>query len=194
MAESVPPPPPTKSGGSFIAVALLMLVAAGGLIYWKMSGDKEEAPKPPPPAPVAQAPAPRIEVAIPPPPPVDAGTDAEAKVATKTPVKGGGGGGACAGECKGSVTPALSSALGGRAASARRCYERMLRTDSTLSGSVTAQVRVGPQGQVCGVSISKDFGGVGASCVAPALRAGNLPPPNGGCVDVAVPVTFKPSG
>lgn len=191
MAESTPPPPP-KSGGGFLVVALLMLAVAGGLIFWKFSAEDE--PEPEPPKPRASVTAKPVLEAPPPPPPKieDAGPDVEKKAVAKTPIKGGGNTG-CSGTCAGTVTPALRSALGGRAGGARRCYERMLRANSSLSGTVTAQVRVGPTGAVCGVTITQDFGGVGASCVAPALRSGSLPPPAGGCVDVAVPVTFKPN-
>lgn len=192
MADSTPTPP-TKSGGGFIIVTLLMVAVAGGLIFWKFSGDKEEETAPPPPPVATTTPKPTLEAPPPPPPKIeDAGPDVEKKAVAKGTVKGGGGGG-CSGTCKGTVTPALRSALAGRAASARRCYERMLRANSGLSGTVMAQVRVGPTGQACSVSITQDFGGVGASCVAPALRSGSLPAPAGGCVDVAVPVTFKPN-
>ncbi len=189
MADSTMAPP-TKSGGGFLVVALLMLAVAGGLIFWKLSGEDEPVPEPPKPHAVVAKPV--LEAPPPPPPKIeDAGPDVEKK-AVKTPVKGGGNSG-CAGPCKGTVTPGLRSALAGRAGGSRRCYERMLRANSSLAGSVTAQVRVSPTGAVCSVSITQDFGGVGASCVAPALRSGSLPPPAGGCVDVAVPVSFKPN-
>ncbi|MGE3674012.1 MAG: hypothetical protein AB7K71_30350 [Polyangiaceae bacterium] len=192
MADSTPTPP-TKSGSGFIIVTLLMVAVAGGLIFWKFSGDKEEEAPPPPPPVATTTQKPVLEAPPPPPPKIeDAGPDVEKKTVAKGTVKGGGGGG-CSGTCKGTVTPALRSALAGRAASARRCYERMLRANSGLSGTVMAQVRVGPTGQACSVSITQDFGGVGASCVAPALRSGGLPAPAGGCVDVAVPVSFKPN-
>lgn len=189
MADSTQSPP-TKSGGGFLVVALLMLAVAGGLIFWKFSGDEEPEPEPPPPLASATA-KPVLEAPPPPPPKIeDAGPDVAKKV-----VKAGKGSGntGCSGACTGTVTPALRSALAGRAGGARRCYERMLRANSSLAGTVTAQVRVGPTGAVCGVTITQDFGGVGASCVAPALRSGSLPPPAGGCVDVAVPVSFKPN-
>ena len=195
MADSLAPPP--KSGnGAFIAVAVIMLLAAGGLIFWKLSGDEEKEEKP-----VAAAPKPKpkpkkIDFA-PPPPPVeeeDAGADAETKKTAA--VKGPSGPNPCAvKECKGKAGAQLRSALAAKAGASRRCYERALQSNEGLQGRIVISVRVGPQGQVCSAGVASDsVGGGVANCALNSFRAGRLPPPSGGCVDTAVPISFKPKG
>lgn len=196
MADSLAPPP--KSGnGAFIAVAVIMLLTAGGLIFWKLSGDEEKEEKP-----VAAAPKPKpkpkkIDFA-PPPPPVeeeeDAGADADTKKTAA--VKGPSGPNPCAVKaCKGKAGAQLRSALAAKAGASRRCYERALQSNEGLQGRIVISVRVGPQGQVCSAGVASDsVGGGVANCALNSFRAGRLPPPSGGCVDTAVPISFKPKG
>jgi outer membrane biosynthesis protein TonB len=192
MAQSVAPPP--KGGnGAFIAAALAMLLLMGGLIFWKMRGDSgptQPTATAPPPAttpPVFEQPPP------PPPPPPPPEPDAGKKPTTR--VMGGGGGG-CAGECKGTATAALQSALAGKAGAARGCYERGLRQNAMLQGRLVVAVRVGPAGQVCSASVASNaLGDPGvASCVVGLFRSSSFPAPTGGCVDTQVPMNFVPKG
>jgi outer membrane biosynthesis protein TonB len=189
---SLPPPPPKHGGGgAFIAAAVVMLLLMGGLIWWRFKGGEE--PKPTEPPPVVSAPPPVLDEPPPPPPPPEVVPDAgKEKVAVKRvggPVSGG-----CNGECLGSPTAALQSALAGKAGASRRCYERALLQNATLQGRMKVAVRVGPQGQVCSASIAQN--GVGdpglANCVVGMFRSSTFPPPQGGCVDTAVPMNFVP--
>ena len=190
---SLPPPPPKHGGGgAFIAAAVVMLLLMGGLIWWKFKGGEE--PKPTEPPPVASAPPPVLDEPPPPPPPPEVVPDAgKAKVAVKR-VGGGPVSGGCNGECEGAPTAALQSALAGKAGASRRCYERALLQNATLQGRMKVAVRVGPQGQVCSASIAQN--GVGdpglANCVVGMFRSSTFPPPQGGCVDTAVPMNFVP--
>lgn len=91
------------------------------------------------------------------------------------------------------MTVALQRTLRAKAGQARSCYNRALsNNDSELSGSLTVNVRVGPKGEACRVSIGSDTLGDSdvSRCVAQRFRSGDFPLPNGGCVDVAVPINF----
>lgn len=190
MAESTRPPPPKTGGGAFVAAAVVMLLLMGGLIYWKMKGEDEPKPVATM-APTVSA-APVFEAPPPPPPPIKEEPDAGKKV-VRVSSKGVGGGG-CAGECKGTVPAGLNGALRAKAGAARGCYERALRQNAMLQGKIVVGVRVGPQGQVCSANIvSNSLGDPGvASCTLGMFRSSSLPPPNGGCVDVQVPMNFVP--
>jgi outer membrane biosynthesis protein TonB len=190
MPDSTRPSPPKAGGGAFIAAAVVMLLLMGGLIYWKVSGNKEE-PKPVATAPV-EPPPPELEAPPPPPPPLKEVEDAGKKVVRKSgsgPVVSG----ACGPECKGTVPSALNAALGAKGGAARGCYERALRQNSMLQGKIMVGVRVGAQGQVCSANVVSNTvdSGVG-SCVAGIFKTSSFPPPNGGCVDVQVPLNFVP--
>lgn len=172
-----------------------MLLLMGGLIFWKMKGgdDAPAAPNPPPVVSAAPA-APLLEEPPPPPPPPAEETAVapteDAPKSTKKPTGGGG----CDGECKGTATAALTSALRGKAGQARGCYERALRQNATLEGRLVLNVRVGPRGQVCSATVgSSDLADpTVAQCVQQMFRAASLPAPTGGCVNTAVPMYFKP--
>jgi outer membrane biosynthesis protein TonB len=192
MPESTRPPPPKTGSGGFIAAAAVMLLLMGGLIYWKVSGDRD------PPSPVVTTPpvltetAPRLEAPPPPPPKLEEVEDAGKKVVKQ--VRSTPSGGGCAGECTGTAPAALQGALRAKAGAARGCYERALRQNAMLQGKLMVAVRVGPQGQICSANVVNDsLGDPGvASCVLGMIRSSSVPPPNGGCVDVQVPMNFVP--
>jgi outer membrane biosynthesis protein TonB len=189
MAESTRPPPPKTGGGAFIAAAVVMLLLMGGLIYWKVKGEDEPKPVATTPPPVSAPPV--FEAPPPPPPPIKDEPDAGKKV-VRVGAKGVGGG-ACGGECKGTVPAGLNGALRAKAGAARGCYERALRQNAMLQGKIVVAVRVGAQGQVCSANIVSNSGDPGvASCTLGMFRSSALPPPNGGCVDVQVPMNFVP--
>ncbi len=200
MPESKPPPssvamPPKHGGnGAFVAAAAVMLLLMGGLIWWKVGG-KDPVP-PAAPLKTASAEPQSLEAPPPPPPPpvvtVDAGKQQEQR-GTKVGGKWTGPSG-CAGDCTGTAPPGLKSALGAKAGQARGCYERALRQNPMLQGRIVIGVRVGEKGQVCSAGISSN--GTGdpgvASCVLGMFRSASFPAPNGGCVDVNVPMNFVP--
>jgi hypothetical protein len=164
----------------------------GGLIYWKMSGD--EAPnKVEAPAAAMTTAAPVFDEPPPPPPPPDEVQDAGKPEETKKP-KLAAGGNPCAKECGGTATAALQSALAGRASQSRGCYETALRNNATLEGTLVVGVKVGPTGQVCGArTVNDGLGDPGVTnCVINKFAGASLPAPQGGCVDVNVPMRFTP--
>jgi hypothetical protein len=186
-------PPKHGGGGAFIGAALLMLLAMGGLLYWKFGSSDE----PPPPPPLASTnPEPVFDEPPPPPPPIEETVDAGKPTATvsATKKKGPSGPGGCGGACKGNSNPQLASALQGAAGQARGCYERALRQNAMLQGKITVAVRVAPGGAVCSAGIASDTLGDPSvsTCVLQKFRSGGFPKPNGGCVDIHVPINFKP--
>jgi outer membrane biosynthesis protein TonB len=178
----------------YLVGAILLVAAAIGLYYCN---------KPVPPPVVAQSTAVTAPVkaevppplyAPPPPPKIDepdAGVDAGAAPTKTGTGSGTPGPGPCAGTCVGTATPALSSALRGRAQSAQGCYNRALRT-SEVSGSLTVSVQVGPSGNVCAASLVNDSVNSNeiSTCVLGRFRGQTFPPPSGGCVTVNIPISF----
>jgi hypothetical protein len=195
---SVPPAGvPQKSSSGLLWIGLLLLIVGGGGVYLRMqkSGQTTEtipAPVAPPQGESELAKAAAELNEAPPPPPPEETPEAAPTPATepaKTAAKGGGG---CSGNCQGTETPKLLSALQSKAGQARSCYNRALRLNSNLEGKLTASVRVGPTGAPCSVSITADTlndPGV-KSCVTQMFRSSEYPAPQGGCVQVNVPISF----
>jgi len=92
------------------------------------------------------------------------------------------------------VSHELRSYLSGRASQGRKCYERALLQNASLKGHMRVQVRLNPQGQLCSAAIAADElqdPGLSA-CILQMFRNSVYPAPKGGCVDVAVPLSFVP--
>jgi hypothetical protein len=192
MAETTPPPPKSGGSGPIIIAAVLMLLLIGGLIVWKVTGSSEPG-KPTVPTAVATAAAPVLDEPPPPPPPPPA-PEESAKPDDKGKPKVASGPNPCSKECSGSPTAALQSALSGRAGQSRSCYEKALSTNSTLEGTLTVGVKVGPGGQVCGARVVADGlhdPGV-SNCVVNRFLSSTFPAPQGGCAEVNVPLRFMP--
>jgi hypothetical protein len=186
--------PPTKSNaGPFLVAALTMAIGIGGGLWWKLARDRPAASAA---APIFSASArPLVEQAPPPPPPPPLPVASSGEATRKSPTTARVAGTAipgCSARCTGSVTADLQSALRARAGAARSCYERALRQNETLQGRITVAVRVGAQGRACGASLVENSLGdpAVANCVVGILRSASLPAPNGGCVDVQVPMSF----
>jgi len=200
-AGSMPPAGvPTKSGSGLVWIALVLLVAGGGGVYFRTqkSADSEvqtetKVTAPPPTADVAAKAAAELNDAPPPPPPeepTEVKPDPSAADSAKTQATKSSGG--CSGTCQGAETPALVSAIRATAGQARNCYNRALRLNTGLEGKMTASVRVGPNGAACQVNIVGDTlndAGV-RSCVTQMFRANPYPAPQGGCVQIDVPLNF----
>jgi hypothetical protein len=197
--NSVAPAGVPGGNGKYVVVALLLLVGIGALVVWKFVLNKPDdqasltAPSGSLGAPSITAPAnPKLDDVPPPPPPVPEAGPVEA--GTKQTVGVGVASNGCDAKCGGAQPPDLASALQGRAAQARRCYNSALAQDSSLKGRVTIAVKISPQGSVCSASVAQtDMPSVGA-CVAGVFRGGTFPAPRGGCVDAIVPMNFVPAG
>jgi len=193
--DSVHGVPKGGGHGGLIAGAILMLLLAGGLVVWKLnSGDKEpeviteQAPLAP------AEPAPEVAVDAAPPPPPEEEEEKEEPKPAQAGVGQPKGPAGCSGECAGTMTPGLQSALASRGSLARSCYNNALRTNPNLEGKMTINVRLSPTGTVCSASVSNNALGdqAVAACAVAKFRAGSFPPPEGGCINAAVPLNFTP--
>lgn len=85
-----------------------------------------------------------------------------------------------------------SRVVAGMRAGFRACYQRGLNENPDAQGSIRLSIRVGPGGEVQGVSASSS-GNLPASvlsCVQARASAAQFSPPEGGSAVVNVPVTF----
>ncbi len=193
MTSTSPPPPKQGGSGPFIIAAVVMLLLMGGLIYWKVGGGKDsEAPTTVVTQPTV-APPPLLEEPPPPPPPLEEPKE-DAGVAPKKPTRSVVSSGGCSGPCNGEASSNLKSMLGAKAGQARGCYERALRQNSMLAGRLKVGLRIGPSGNVCSANITaNELGDPGiASCVVQMFKSTSFPAPQGGCVDMEVPLRFEP--
>ena len=96
--------------------------------------------------------------------------------------------------CAGKETEELAQTLAGRARMTRSCYEMALRGDPTLQGAAPFKVRISPSGTVCSANVAKDdiHNAAVLACSAKRLSGAGYPKPKGGCVDMTVPISFKP--
>lgn len=170
-----------------------MLAMAGGLIaYREVSQGSSASAATLAPSAEPEELSPRMAPPPPPPPPPEDPSSLPSAEAAATRVIKPGTDPCAARECKGTVTSILQTALSGRAGSGRRCYEKALMQNASLSGRMRLGVRVGPAGQVCSTKVVSDqIGDQGLStCILGVFRSSTLPAPAGGCVDVEVPLSF----
>jgi hypothetical protein len=101
---------------------------------------------------------------------------------------------ASASACHGKPTPELVQSLTTRAAAARACYERALRSAPRMGGRMVLVVAIAEDGQVADVAVAQDETGSNSlhSCVAGVFRLARFPAPLGGCVRAVVPLSFVP--
>jgi hypothetical protein len=74
----------------------------------------------------------------------------------------------------------------------RRCYTRALSTNPDVQGRISLNIKVGPGGEVAGVTASAS-GNLPAeviACVQARAKASRFDPPQGGMAVIQVPVTF----
>jgi len=183
-----------------MGLALLLIAGGGVYLRTRKPADPGAATETLAPAPQAKTDATAKAAAelneAPPPPPPDETEEAKpdpsaAEQAKAQGAKSGGGAG-CSGACQGAETPALVSKIRATAGQARNCYNRALRLNAGLEGKMTASVRVGPSGTACQVNIVGDTlndAGV-RSCVTQMFRSTPYPAPQGGCVQIDVPLNF----
>ncbi|MCA9597075.1 MAG: AgmX/PglI C-terminal domain-containing protein [Myxococcales bacterium] len=85
-----------------------------------------------------------------------------------------------------------SRVVAGMRAGFRACYNRGLQENPDAQGSIRLTIRVGPGGEVQGVSASAggNLPGSVVSCVRSRASAAQFDPPEGGSAVINVPVTF----
>lgn len=180
-----------------IGVGIVLLLGAAAGILWYVN--KKDPPPPPPPkvqpvasasssAPATNMDLPAIDLPKEAGPEEDTGTDTGAKVATPGP-----GGGGCGCTANGQITDAIKQAAAAKGGTAKACYKTALEGNEGLAGTIELQVKIGANGETCGVSVLSDS--VGSMKLQQCVKGrmyGSYPAPKGGCVDVKVPVVFKP--
>ena len=189
-SESLAPPP---SGGSakYIVVALLLL--AGGLGLYLATSKEEPKPAPPEvksverptalsnetvqiPVEEEDAGAPEVE-----PPPEEV---KKHRTTSADPWS-----------CPGDIPVAdIKKVLGEAQSSIRACYERALRNNNQLQGSVALEVRVGASGKVDNSRVRGNLRDPEVTkCIQNLAKNWRFPPPSGGnCAVVGAPYNFTP--
>jgi outer membrane biosynthesis protein TonB len=186
-------PPLKNNEGKYGLVALLLLLAAGGL--WFFLRDDEPEPRAEVEAPPAEAPAreqfaPAIEI----PEEEDAGAAEPAQgsprpsdePATDAPETW---------ECNGTINTAQVRAVitGPASKQVQTCYERGLKSNNLLQGSMEVELTIGAGGTVRAVSVHGTLRDRQVhSCVKRVARTWKLPKPTGGCVRINVPFQMTP--
>ena len=96
--------------------------------------------------------------------------------------------------CRG--TPPLSAvpAISGRAAEGRKCYEELLRRAPKAEGYLLIELIISESGEMHPVSAVEDSiqDSELTECVMSLFEAVAVPPPDGGCARVRVPMRFVP--
>jgi outer membrane biosynthesis protein TonB len=181
--------PPLKTNDSkYGLLALLLLLAAFGLWFFLRSDETEpeRGVERPPDAPTREQFAPEIEI-----PEEDAGTDDEPaarrrKRSQSKPADI---------ECFGTLAPAqIALVINGQPRKqVQACYERRLKDDNLLQGSMTVLITIGSAGSVTDVSISGTLRDRKVySCVKRVAKTWKFPKPQGGCVQTAIPFQMTP--
>ena len=181
--------PPLKTNDSkYGLIALLLLLLALGLWYFLRSDETEpeRAVEAPLDVPAREQFAPEIEI-----PEQDAGAD-ETRVARrrKTPRSE-----PVDADCFGTLAPAqIARVINGQPRKqVQACYERRLKDDNLLQGSMTVLITIGTAGSVTDVSISGTLRDKGVySCVRRVAKTWKFPKPEGGCVQTAIPFQMTP--
>lgn len=180
------------SGNAKYGVIGLLLFAIAGATYYFT---QPAAPT----APAAEA------VAAPPPAPTpppafddglvvaedepDAGATAE-PTAARRPTGGGGSDWSCSGEI---ATAQAAAAFRSHSGEVRQCYERKLRTDPMLQGTLSVRLKIGNGGAVQGVQTGGSMRDADVvSCVRERARAWRFPGPSGGCAVISAPFALSP--
>ena len=194
MASESQAPPKDEGGGNtkYIVLALLLFGGAAGVWFAMNSG----GPPPPPPAVVDAGARPvvpdNIDIEIPPEEP-DMGPMPDLGPPTKRIVYryvGGGGGGW---DCSGEISDARA-VMASAQRQVRNCYERQLKTNNTLQGTVVLSVKVGSNGSVQAVQVGGTLRDNEVfACVRNVAQSLRFSVPVGGaCATVQQPFTLTP--
>lgn len=177
-------------GTRYAVIGLLLFASAAGLYFLTKPKPAEQQVA----APVVAAPAT--------PPPVvnddfeiaeevpDAGTPEAATAERRPQGTGGGGDWSCSGEI---ASAQAASTFRSHAGEVRQCYERKLRTDPMLQGTLSVRLKIGTGGTVQGVQVGgslRDSDVV--ACVRERARTWRFPGPAGGCAVIAAPFSLQP--
>jgi hypothetical protein len=191
-SESLQPAPGSSGGGYAKYLIGLLLLLAGGLGVFLATRQPEAPP----------------QAAIPPPKNAERSTalaqdtlqlpveekDAGAPVAVEEPKKPKRSG-SDPWSCQGDIAAAeIKQLLADRQPQIRACYEKRLRVNNTLQGSLRLQVRIGNDGKVEATRTGGSLKDVEVyNCVQQLAKKWSFPPPSGGkCAVFDAPYNFTP--
>lgn len=197
--SSAPPPPP-KTGGNlkYVAIGLVFLGGAAGL--WAVLGEKPSpsaAPATAAPEVERVNPMAQPELEVEPEPDPEAPAEPATAATPSTPKKRSGDGTPATGswDCAGEIDVAqVRAVIDANRPQVRSCYERRLKVNNLLQGTLKLQVKVGASGQVAQTSIGGTLSDKEVSaCVKQLASQWRFPAPSGGaCAVVAAPFQFSP--
>jgi len=186
-------PPLKKNDSKYGLIALLLLLAAGALWFFLRTDDSEpdaELAEPIIEAPPREQFAPEIEI-----PEVDAATPGNEEGETITKPSRPSQPRPEDWECMGILEAAeIRDVINGPARKqVQTCYERALKDDNLLQGSMTVLLTIGASGAVKAVSIEGSLNDAQVyTCVKRVAKTWQFPPPRGGCVRTSVPFQMTP--
>ena len=186
-------PPLKKNDGKYGLLALLLLLAAGGLWFFFRTDDPEppaEVAEPAPAAPVREQFAAEIEI-----PEADAGEADEEEAAEPSKPRGSSQTQPEDWVCRGNLQASQLRAVikGQPSKQVQTCYERALKDNNLLQGSMTVLLTIGAGGNVRAVSVDGSLRDRQVyACVKRVAKTWKFPKPNDGCVRTAVPFQMTP--
>jgi outer membrane biosynthesis protein TonB len=186
-------PPLKKNDGKYGLIALLLLLLAGGLWFLLKGGDAEpraEHAEPAPEAPTREQFAPEIEIPDEEEFEADGGEtepgERPAKPAGTRPEDW---------ECNGTIDAAKVRAIikGAPSKQVQTCYERGLKTNNLLQGSMEVELTIDATGAVRAVLVGGTLGDRQVySCVKRVAKSWQFPKPANGCVRINAPFQMTP--
>lgn len=186
-------PPLKKNDGKYGLLALLLLLFAGGLWFFLRGDDAEPAAEveaPPVESPAREQFVPEIEI----PEDEDAGAAEPVRKpgsAAEAPAASG----PESWECNGTINTAQVRQVikGAASKQVQTCYERGLKGNNLLQGSMEVELTIGASGSVRAVSLGGTLTDRQVhSCVKRVARTWKFPQPAGGCVRINVPFQMTP--
>ena len=186
-------PPLKKNDGKYGLIALLLLLAAGGLWFFLKTEDpppQAEVTEPVPEAPVREQFAAELEI-----PEGDAGPgdsqddEVAAKPSRPSQTRSEDW------DCRGNLEAAQLSAVikGQPSKQVQTCYERALKDNNLLQGSMKVLLTIGSDGSVKAVSADGTLANRQVyACVKRVAKTWKFPKPQGGCVRTSVPFQMMP--
>ncbi len=190
-------PPLKQNDGKYGLIALLLLLLAGGLWFFLRGDDEEpraDVAEPPAPAPAREQFAPEIE--IPDDESADVGDDQpEPSPSPKRTSDTGSAASPEDWECNGTINAARVRAViqGAPSKQVQTCYERGLKSNNLLQGSMEVELTIGASGSVRAVTVGGTLRDRQVySCVKRVARTWQFPKPSNGCVRINVPFQMTP--
>ena len=193
MTQGSSLPPLKKNDGKYGLIALLLLLAAAGLWFFVKAEDSQppdEVAEPVPEAPAREQFAAEIEI-----PEEDAGSgDDEGATQAPEPTRSS----QPRPEdwiCRGNIQASQLSAVikGQPSKQVQTCYERALKDNNLLQGSMTVLLTIGASGSVRAVSVDGTLRDRQVyACVKRVAKTWKFPKPSDGCVRTSVPFQMMP--